>query len=146
VPPATFVVARNPDPDSSLPYLLRLPLGGRLELKARGRWPARRASRKTLEDLMRRLIDGSLGFAVAQLAALPAAAVVVEERYSALVKAERVEGAFLCDLLTQLQVRCPQVQVVFCEARKLAEDWTYRFLAAALVQHRAEDAAASQRP
>jgi hypothetical protein len=37
----TFVVARNPDPDSSLSYLLRLPLDdGPLELKARERWPA----------------------------------------------------------------------------------------------------------
>ena len=97
--------------------------------------------RKTVEDLIRRLVDGSLAFAMAQLAELPAAAVVVEERYSALVKAERVEGAFLCDLVAQLQVRYPSVPVVFCDSRKLAEDWTYRFLAAALVQQRAAEAA-----
>ena len=34
-----FLVARNPDPDSSLPYLLRLPIEGGLLLKARDRWP-----------------------------------------------------------------------------------------------------------
>jgi ERCC4-type nuclease len=101
--------------------------------------------RKTLEDLTRRLIDGSLAFALAQLAELPNSAVVVEERYSALIKAERVEGAVLCDLLAQLQVRYPSVPVAFCDSRKLAEDWTYRFLAAALVQRRAEDAARSRR-
>ena len=32
---ATFVVARNPDPDSALPYLLRIPLGAGVLLKAR---------------------------------------------------------------------------------------------------------------
>src|SRR5919202_4509068 len=35
-----FVVARNPEPDSSLPYLIRLPLGREpLVLKARDVWP-----------------------------------------------------------------------------------------------------------
>jgi hypothetical protein len=37
---ASFVVARNPEPDSSLPYLLRLPIEGGILLKARERWPA----------------------------------------------------------------------------------------------------------
>jgi hypothetical protein len=36
----TFCVARNPDPDSSLPYLISLPLSGTaLVLKARDTWP-----------------------------------------------------------------------------------------------------------
>jgi hypothetical protein len=34
-----FVVARNPDADSSLPYLLRVPVGGGLVLKAAEPWP-----------------------------------------------------------------------------------------------------------
>lgn len=34
-----FLVARNPDPDSKLPYLLRLPIDGGLVLKARDTWP-----------------------------------------------------------------------------------------------------------
>src|SRR4051794_11885286 len=34
-----FVVARNPQEDSKLPYLLRLPLAEGLLLKARERWP-----------------------------------------------------------------------------------------------------------
>ena len=37
---ATFTVARNPDPDSTLPFLLRVPLPGHdLLLKARDSWP-----------------------------------------------------------------------------------------------------------
>ncbi len=35
-----FLVARNPQQDSRLPYLLRLPLENGLILKARARWPA----------------------------------------------------------------------------------------------------------
>src|SRR3954453_22069353 len=34
-----FVVARNPDPESSLPYLLRIPVGAGLVLKAAEPWP-----------------------------------------------------------------------------------------------------------
>lgn len=36
---AEFVVARNPQADSKLPYLVRLPLEGGLVLKARDTWP-----------------------------------------------------------------------------------------------------------
>ncbi len=35
-----FLVARNPEADSRLPYLLRLPLEGGSVLKARESWPA----------------------------------------------------------------------------------------------------------
>ena len=34
-----FVVARNPDPDSRLPYLIRLPIDGGLILEVRDTWP-----------------------------------------------------------------------------------------------------------
>jgi ERCC4 domain len=37
--PGVFVVARNPDPESRLPYLLQLPLDGGILLKARETWP-----------------------------------------------------------------------------------------------------------
>src|SRR5919108_2000051 len=265
---ASFVVARNPDPDSSLPYLVRLPLDDGIELKARARWPvtarvychpldegwpaeaevleqvavrqcvrrgraidlvldrarnnrsqfvftephagrrggrpmifwqtartARRArpgqrvptarvatgdtltvvvdtrerypykftgravqreraapasgdygvldgerlvaavERKTPEDLVKSLIDGKLGFQLAELAALPAAAVVVEGRYGELAAAPRVTAGWPCELIAQLQVRYPGVPIVFADSRKLAEDWTHRFLAAAAAHH-----------
>jgi hypothetical protein len=35
-----FLVARNPEPDSTLPYLLLVPVGNGLALKARDRWPS----------------------------------------------------------------------------------------------------------
>jgi len=269
---ASFLVARNPDPDSSLPYLLRLPIEGGILLKARDRWPrtarvychplddwpadaeiveqvairscrrrgaaidlvldrardnrsqivftkpnpgraggrpmifwqtartakrarpgqrvpTRRASqleqltilvdtrerhpykfagrpvqrqrsalpvgdyavrhagqliaaveRKTLEDFTKSLIEGSLNYALAELAALPAAAVVVEERYGALLDDQHTQPGWLLELVARHQVRYPAVPIVFADSRKLAEEWAYRYLAAALVHHAPEHA------
>jgi ERCC4 domain len=95
--------------------------------------------RKTLDDFVRRLIDGQLGYALAELATLPAAAVVVEERYGALLKVERVQAGWLLELVARLQLRYPSVPIVFADSRKLAEEWTYRFLAAARAERGAGD-------
>lgn len=263
----SFLVARNPDPDSSLPYLLRLPIEGGVLLKARERWPVtarvychpldawpadaeiveqvairscrrrgaaidlvldrgrnnrsqivytkpnagraggrpmifwqtartaqrarpgqrvptRRASglqeltievdtrerypykfagrpvqlqrvalpagdyairhdeqvvasleRKTLEDFTRSLIDGTLNYALAELASLPAAAIVVEARYGKLLDDQHAQPGWLLELVARLQVRYPAVPIVFADSRKLAEEYTHRFLAAAHVHH-----------
>jgi hypothetical protein len=265
-----FLLARNPDPDSSLPYLLRLPLDGGVLLKARDRWPVtsrvychpldawpddaeifedvpvrhcqrrgaaidlvldrarnnrsqivftkpnagraagrpmifwqsartarqarpgqrvptRRASglgqllievdsreryaykfagrpvesrrvalpvgdyavrlagrliavveRKTAEDFRHALVSGSLNFALTELASVPAAAVVVEQRYGALLKDQHTQPGWLLELVVRLQVRYPDVPIVFADSRKLAEEYTYRYLAAALAHHAAE--------
>lgn len=87
--------------------------------------------RKGLEDLITSLNSSRLGFQIAELATLPHAAVVVEERYSQLFKQSWMRPAKVADGLAELQVRYPTVPIVFCETRKLAEEWTYRFLAAA---------------
>jgi hypothetical protein len=91
--------------------------------------------RKTFEDLVKSLVDGKLAFQLAELAALPAAAVVVEDRYAALAAAPRVTPGWPCELVAQLQVRYAGVPIVFADSRKLAEDWTHRFLAAAAAHH-----------
>jgi hypothetical protein len=57
--------------------------------------------------------------------------VVIEDRYSQVFKLERVRPALVADGLAELQIRWPNVPVVFCGTRLLAEEWTYRFLAAA---------------
>lgn len=87
--------------------------------------------RKTFEDFVRSAVDGTLNLRIAELAGLPRAVVVVEERYAALAKAERVTQGWLAELVAQLQVRYPAVPIVFADSRKLAEDYTHRFLAAA---------------
>ena len=98
--------------------------------------------RKSLPDLTSSLTTGRLRYAVAHLAAVPRAAVVVEDRYSAIFKQSHVRPALVADGLAELQARYPSVPVVFCESRTLAEEWTYRFLGAVLVELSGEGAAA----
>ncbi len=93
--------------------------------------------RKSLPDLVSTLTSGKMRYLLADLAALPAAAVVVEDRYSSVFKLERVRPAVVADALGECHARFPAVPIVFCETRLLAQEWTYRFLAAALV-HDAE--------
>ncbi len=97
--------------------------------------------RKSLPDFVSSVTDGRLRFALGELAALPRAAVVVEERYSQLFKVDWVRPAVVLDGLAELQVRYPNVPIVFCETRSLAEEWTYRYLAAARVWAETESAA-----
>lgn len=89
--PARFLVARNPDESSTLPYLLRVPVAGPpLLLKAKDAWP------RTAKVYCHRLD------------AWPDAAEIIED----------------------VGVR----PLVFAGSRKLAEEWTYRFLAAAYAE------------
>ena len=66
------------------------------------------------------------------MATLPRAAVVVEDRYSNLFKLEHTKPGFVTEMLAALAIRYPTVPIHFCETRPLAEEWTYRFLGAAL--------------
>ena len=100
--------------------------------------------RKSLSDLVSSLTSGRLRFALGELATLPRAAVVVEDRYSQVFAVTWVRPALVADGLAELQVRWPTIPIVFCENRKLAEEWTYRYLAAAYTWA-AEDAAAVRR-
>ena len=88
--------------------------------------------RKSVADLAKVLVDGSMGYLLADLSSLPRAAVVVEDRYADLYALDRVTAGFVPDLLARVQVRWPSVPIAFCDTRPLAEQWTYRFLAAAL--------------
>jgi ERCC4 domain len=94
--------------------------------------------RKSLADLVHRLIDGQLTYALADLASIPHAAVVVEDRYSGLFKLKHTQPGFITELLAALTVRYPSVPIHFAETRPLAEEWTYRFLGAALAYHQAD--------
>jgi hypothetical protein len=100
--------------------------------------------RKSLPDLVSSLTTGKLNHALAELAALRRGAVVVEDRWSEVFKLERVRPAVVADGLAELQVRRPNVPIVFCETRQLAEEWAYRFLAAAHASAR-DDAEARAR-
>jgi len=87
--------------------------------------------RKSMPDLLSSLTSGRLRYALGELAALSRAAVVVEDRYSQIFKQDRVRPALVADGIAECQIRWPNIPIVFCETRSLAEEWTYRYLAAA---------------
>jgi hypothetical protein len=95
--------------------------------------------RKSLHDLVRRLIDGQFTYALADLATVPRAAVVVEDRYSSLFKLEHTKPGFVTEMLAALTIRYRTVPIHFAETRPLAEEWTYRFLGAALAYAQGRD-------
>lgn len=87
--------------------------------------------RKDLENLASGLSDGTLAFQLQRLSEIPKAAVVVQGRYPRLLALEHAPSSFIADVLARLQFRYPEVQIVFADSRKFAEEWTYRYLAAA---------------
>ncbi len=88
--------------------------------------------RKSLSDLVQTLTGGKMRYLLAALAELPRAAVVVEDKYSRVFALERVRPAVVADGLAECHARFPQVPILFCETRALAQEWTYRFLAASV--------------
>jgi len=102
--------------------------------------------RKSLPDLVTSLTTGKLRYALGELAALPRAAVVIEDRYSAIFKITHARPATVADGLAELQVRWPGVPIIFCETRPLAEEWTYRYLAAARTWAETEHASIHRMP
>ncbi|MHC1559371.1 ERCC4 domain-containing protein [Actinomycetospora sp. C-140] len=102
--------------------------------------------RKSLSDLISSVASGRLRFALGELAALPRAAVVVEDRWSRVFAQRHVRPARVADSLAELQVRWPAVPIVFAETRPLAEEWAYRYLAAALAWARDEHAIGARLP
>jgi hypothetical protein len=91
--------------------------------------------RKSLADLVSTLTTGKLRYLMADLAALPRAALVVEDRWSSVFKLDRVRPSVVTEGLAEMQVRFPNVPIVFCETRPLAQEWAYRFLGAAAAHH-----------
>ncbi len=100
--------------------------------------------RKSLTDLAGGLNNGTLIFELAKLAEMPRAAVVVEDRYGNLLKHAYAPAGFLPDMLARVQVRYPEISIVFLETRPLAEEWTYRYLGAALAEYESEQHAGPQ--
>ncbi len=91
--------------------------------------------RKSLADLVSTMTGGKLTYLLADLATLPNAAVVVEDRYSGVFKLDRVRPAIVADGLGEAAARFPTVPIFFAETRPLAQEWTYRFLGAAVAHH-----------
>ena len=88
--------------------------------------------RKSLSDFVGTMTSGKLRYLMAALSSVPHGALVVEDRYSSIFKLERVRPAVVAEGIAEAQVRFPSVPIVFAETRPLAQEWTYRFLGAAL--------------
>lgn len=97
--------------------------------------------RKSASDLVSSMTTGKLKYQLADLAALPRAAVVVEERYSTVLAHEVVRTSVIAEGIAECQVAFPNVPLIFCDNRKMAQEWTFRFLGAALVAARDESKA-----
>ncbi|MDI3315102.1 MAG: ERCC4 domain-containing protein [Mycobacterium sp.] len=87
--------------------------------------------RKSLSDLVSSLLSGKLKYQLTDLAAVPRAAVVVEDRFSEIFTLAVARPAVVADGLAEVQIAFPTVPIVFCQTRKLAQEYTYRYLAAA---------------
>lgn len=89
--------------------------------------------RKTAQDLASAATSGQLGLTLAELGQTRHGAIVVEGRLSDVIKEadERVRPGWLMNIIAALQVEHPRVAWMFAETRQLAEEWAYRWLAAA---------------
>ena len=95
--------------------------------------------RKRAHELAAGAVSGAFQLGLAELAAQPRAAVVIEGRLSEIVKAGRdqdVRPGWLMNLIAALQATYPNVPLLFAETPKLAADLAYRWLAACLKQAR----------
>lgn len=88
--------------------------------------------RKKLEELAGNVVDGSLLVNLGELATARRSAIVVEDRWADVFRLKFVAPSMVAEMLAAAQVRYPTVPIVFCETRPLAQEWTYRFLGAAL--------------
>lgn len=88
--------------------------------------------RKKLEEVAGNVVDGSLLVTLAELATVTRAAVVVEDRWADVFRLTYVAPSMVAEMLAAAQVRYPNVPIVFCENRPLAQEWAYRFLGAAV--------------
>ena len=88
--------------------------------------------RKKLDELAGNVVDGSLLLTLGELSSTRRAAIVVEDRWADVFRLRFVSPAMVAEMLAAAQVRYPNVPIVFCETRPLAQEWAYRFLGAAV--------------
>lgn len=95
--------------------------------------------RKKLKEFAGAAVNGQLALAMAELAAMPRAAVVIEGRLSKLLASDetRVRPGWLLNLTAALQAAYPNVPLLFAESGPLAADLAYRWLSACMSLRRA---------
>ena len=88
--------------------------------------------RKKKSDLQSSVTRGRLLSQMHALSLLPRAAVVMECSYTQALASKRVTAPRLADMLATVQATYPTVPMIYAGNRKAAEDWTFRYLAAAV--------------
>lgn len=90
--------------------------------------------RKKLQEFVGAAVSGQLALAMAELAAMPRAAVVIEGRLGKLLAADqtRVKPGWILNLTAALQAAYPNVPLLFAESGPLAADLAYRWLSACM--------------
>jgi hypothetical protein len=95
--------------------------------------------RKSLADLVSTISGGKLWMLLAELDHPDrSAAIVVEDRYSSVFKLRHARPSAIATQIAEAAVRYPTVPIVFAETRQLGQEWTYRFLGAAVDHERNE--------
>ena len=92
------------------------------------------AERKSIEDLASSLLSGKMTYLLADLAAQPRGAVIVDSGYSKIFKLDHAPASSVADAVAEAQARFPTVPIVFCETRALAQEWLYRWFGACLAE------------
>lgn len=89
--------------------------------------------RKGAGEVASKAVGGTLAFALAELSTVPRAVLIVEGRLSDVLKApgDKVSRGWLLSTLAALLATYPSVPWVYADNRALAEDYGYRWLAAA---------------
>lgn len=135
-----FRIARNPDPGSTLPYVLRVPVGTKpLVLEARDTWPRTakvychrgewpddaRTWRRSPRDRACAVVSPSTSCSTAR-------ARIARSSWSPCSRAAARASSGTPRRPPARPARaCASVPIVFCENRQLAQEWAYRFLGAA---------------
>ncbi len=89
------------------------------------------AERKTLDNFLHEIgaLD-ALQASLEEMSLYPFKAVVFESPFSDFMNPKKIKpykAGFIADILIDLTVRFPQIQFIFCENRKFAREWVYRW-------------------
>lgn len=89
------------------------------------------AERKTLDNFLHEIaIYDSLKATLQELSSCRFKAVVFESPYSDFMNPAKIKpynAPYVADILSDLVVIFPEIQLVFCENRKFAQEWIYRW-------------------
>ncbi len=89
------------------------------------------AERKNLDNFINQIgTYDSFKAMLGELCTYPYKALIFESPYSDFLNPKKIKpysASYLADLLSDIAVRFPEIQIVFCDNRKFAQEWLYRW-------------------